>query len=311
MMTQGCRIISLALLIGCSAWTVSAQVPPPRRESRWSRIFTTHRDSDNLEQRVDDLSCALLVLQSGDRLGTGFFINGEGDVVTASHVLGDRTFQREGQQMRITITPAQQIIVRTHDSQFMVPATSIENDADQWSADLAVLRTGHHSTCWLQIGDDERVRSGQHIIALGFPGLAFGSLALYTGIISARLRSGLVIGRTVQGEPLTGNNDVFRVQMPISPGISGAPVIDDENRAIAVVTAAGAWSDLLEALTQLSRRGLMPVPAPNTVDLPLAIAQLATLFHDYASPGYGDAVPLNYLRRTAVPPSRSPEAHGH
>jgi hypothetical protein len=72
-------------------------------------------------------------------------------------------------------------------------------------------------------------------------------------------------------------------------------VIDDRNRAIAVVTTAGAWADVLEILTQLLRRGQIREPPPNTIDLTFDVAQLATIFHDYASPGYA-AVKRDLLR---------------
>lgn len=306
------RLVGFAvLLFSCFVSVGGAQVAPPKRESHFSHLFGSHREGEDLERRHTALSCALVIIQAGDSLGTGFFVSADGDVVTASHVLGERIYQPEGERMRISLRTPVEIIIRTSTEQFTVAAAQLQVNADQWGADVAVLRTGRRVTCWLSIADDNRVRTGQHVISLGFPGLAFGSLSLYSGIVSARLRSGLVVGRTVQGLPLTANNDVFRVQMPISPGISGAPVIDDENRAIAVVTAAGAWSPDLETLIRLVRTGTIRASAaPNTIDLPFAIGQLATIFHDFASPGYGDAVPVSYLGRPAAQQGRRPVARG-
>lgn len=275
-----------------------AQIPPPKHESRFHHLFSPHREGEDLEHRFVDLSCAVVVLQSGNRMGTGFYVNADGDVVTASHVLGDRTFAAEGNQVRVTLHPPERISVRDHNGDFTVPSTNIESNADQWSADVAVLKTAHHTSCWFATGDVSSVRAGQHAVALGFPGLAFGSLSLYAGIVSARLRSDLVVGSTASGQPLRGATELFRVQMPISPGISGGPVIDDENRVIAVVVSAGAWSPVLESLTEAARRGGIPALGQNTgMNLLNAVAQLATIFHDYASPGYGDAVPMSYLGR--------------
>jgi S1-C subfamily serine protease len=301
----------LAFVLLCAV--ASAQIPPPKRESRLHHIFGDHRDTDNLGQRYRDLRCALVVIQSGDRLGTGFYVNASGDAVTASHVLGNRLFEPDGERLRITLQLPAEITIRTMTEQFVVAAAAnVENNADQWSADVALLRTGRAPPCWMDVGDDARVRPGQHVVALGFPALAFGSLSIYNGIVSARFTSGLIIGTTVQGLPLRSTNELLRVQMPVSPGLSGAPVVDDENRAIGVVTSAGAWSQDLDVLAQLSRTGAIHhAPAPNTVDLPFAIAQLAMIFHDYTSPGYGDAAPLHYLGRRAAAPVHQPASPAH
>jgi hypothetical protein len=95
--------------------------------------------------------------------------------------------------------------------------------------------------------------------------------------------------------------------MPISPGISGAPVIDDRNMVVAVVTTAGAWNPELDALLQMQRSGAIPPSTPNAVNFASMLADLAEIFHDYSSPGYGDAVPLmNYLGGSTTPPHPPP-----
>jgi S1-C subfamily serine protease len=292
----------------------SAQVPRPKHESRLRHLFGSHGDTDNLESRYKDLACALVVIQSGNHLGTGFYISSDGDVATASHVLGDRIFSVDGQQLRIDIPLSMEIVIRNSVEEFTIPSkASVESNADDWSADLALLKTGRRAPCWLKVGDDKLAKPGQHVVAMGFPGLAFGSLSLYTGIISARLKSDLIMGFTAQGQALRSTNEFLRVQMPISTGISGAPVIDDENQVIAVVTNAGAWSPGLEALTRLANTNQlgMPVPQPNTLNLPALVGQLAGLIHDYVSPGYGDAVPLSYLEKKAPQGTQTPSSTAH
>jgi S1-C subfamily serine protease len=301
--------LAASIILMCSGLAGLSQVPPPKPESRFTHLFRRHWDDPySLERRYQSLTCALVVIRSGDRLGTGFYISADGDVATASHVLGDRTFEPAANgTMTIQLILPTTINVRNATGSLDVPAvTSVQNDADQWSVDLAVLKTGKPAVCWVQIGGDKEVRPGQHVISLGFPGLAFGSLSLYTGIVSAKVKSDLVVGYTKEGSPLRGNNDLIRVQMPISPGISGAPVIDDNNRAIGVITTAGAWGLDLESLTQAAHMGAFGQAPQNTMNLPSVVAHLAEIFHDYASPGYGDAVPLSYLKKQAVQQSASP-----
>jgi S1-C subfamily serine protease len=179
----------------------------------------------------------------------------------------------------------------------------LEQSPDAWGADLAMLKSGHTPPCWLRLADVSSVHPGQHVITLGFPGLAFGSLTLYSGIVSARLKSDLPVGVSAQGAPVKPQNDFIRVQMPLSPGLSGAAVIDDDNRVISVVSSAGASTGILDALIQtanIQEKLLRPGQQPN-VDWPWAVGQLARNLRDYASPGYGDSVPVSYLKKMQMP----------
>jgi S1-C subfamily serine protease len=242
----------------------------------------------------------MVLVVVGNRYGTGFYTSSDGDVVTASHVLGDRSWNSSGTGMTVTMTGPPAFEVRNDQGKsFSVPKADLEVNGDAWGADVARIKTRTVPPCWLEMGNDALARPGQHIITLGFPSLAFGSLTMYSGIISARLKSELPVGKTNDGKAVLATNDVLRVQMPISPGISGAAVIDDDNRVIAVVTAAGAWSAQLDFLAQLSRMGAFQNAPQNNLDLTAAVAQFAQIFHDYGSPGYGDSVPLSYLKTTA------------
>lgn len=303
----------LVIVIICFSVLSGAQVAPPKRHSKRQ----PQEEADNFQQRYEDLKCALVIIQSGGRIGTGFYVNGSGDVVTASHVLGDQLINPlpDG-RVEIRLMQPISYTVKNSKEEFSVPASAVSANADDWKYDLAVLRTGRIAPCWLQIANDKDVKPGQHVITMGFPGLAFGSLALYSGIISARLRSDLIAGTTIQGSAFKRTNENFRVQMPISTGISGSPIIDDDNRAIAVVTQAGAWSGELEKLTERERIREQNSQAPptslqGTPDLSVAVAQLALLFHDWMSPGYGDAVPLSYLGTKVQQDTQTPSSRAH
>jgi hypothetical protein len=143
---------------------------------------------------------------------------------------------------------------------------------------------------------------------MGFPGLAFRSLSLYSGIISARLKSDFPMGATMTTKQrLPFFNDFFRVQIPASTGLSGGPVLDDENHVVGVVTQGGAWSADLESLTQFEQtRDLPLINVQHDVDWITATGELARFFHDWASPGYGDAVPLSYLKRPSPTSANQP-----
>ena len=288
-----------------------AQVPKPKHESHLHHLFASHRDTDNLAARFDQLKCALVLIQAGPRLGTGFYISADGDVATASHVLADRTFSRNPSGM-ITVNlavPAMLQITNSKGEHLQVSATTIDVNPDAWLADVAQFKSGTKPACWLSEVDDRMSSPGKHLITLGFPGLSFQTLTIYTGIMSARLTTNLPTVILNTGEAVPPANEFIRVQMPISAGLSGAPIIDDENQVLAVVTNAGGWTQDLDRLMLAFRGGAFQTPPqpptaeqpPNTITFTLngmaLTAELAGLFHDFASPGYGDAVPLRYLRK--------------
>ena len=303
---------------------VFGQIPSPRHETHWQHMFGAHRDPDNLEQRFDQLKCALVLIESGPTLGTGFYISKDGDIATASHVLGDRSFSlNPNGTIKISIAlPPVFYVTDCKGKRTEVSATRLELNPDAWVADVARVKTGNETTYWLRDVDDHQSRPGEHLIAMGFPGLSFKALTIYTGIMSARLTTNLPIAILSTGQPISASTEFIRIQMPISTGLSGAPIIDDENRVVAVITNAGGWSSNLDHLLMAFRGGAFnvapppedPHPAPNTVSFSFnpmaAMAELAGLFHDFASPGYGDAVPLRYLMKP--PPQSQPSSSpGH
>ncbi|MGA2370418.1 MAG: serine protease [Candidatus Korobacteraceae bacterium] len=311
----------LILWVMLSSSVIMAQVAPPRHESGLHRIFSSqHDEGGDLQQRYENLKCALVLLKSPTRAGSGFYISSDGDILTASHVLGERIYSLNPNhtiQVSITNLP-DKITVESGKDKFDLHKQDIEINGDDWLVDLAVLHSGKPTSCWLAAADTSKVVPGQHVISIGFPGLAFLSMSLYTGIVSARLKNDQAMGQTVDGTLLPYINEFFRVQIPASPGLSGAPVIDDQNHVIGVITSGGMWSQDLELLTQFERnREMTPPPAPppppnqRNVDWIAATGQLARFFHDWASPGYGDAVPLSYLKRGPVPTNQPPDKSVH
>jgi S1-C subfamily serine protease len=313
------RTIGTVLAFCCLAQIAFGQVPAPKHESRLHHLFGSHTDTVNLEQRFEDLKCALVLIESGPRLGTGFYISGDGDVATASHVLGDRAFSRNPDAtVNVSISIPKTLTLTNNKGERMeIAAAAVEFNPDAWVADVARIRTGRKTSCWLRTADDAQSLPGEHLITMGFPGLSFQTLTIYVGIMSARLKTNLPTVILNTGQAVQTSVEFIRVQMPISTGLSGAPIVDDENRAIGVVTNAGGWTQDLDHLLMAFHGGAFQTPpaseqAPNSISFNLNImavtAELAGLFHDYASPGYGDAVPLRYLKKPPQQnqPSASP-----
>src|SRR5689334_15680168 len=135
------RMMVALVLVSVFVPSVLGQVPPPKHESRLHHLFASHRDADNLRSRFEMLKCALVLIESGQKVGTGFYISRDGDLATASHVLGDRMFFRDpDNQMQIKVNLAVPSVLYLTDSKgrrAQISARLIENNPDAWLSDVA------------------------------------------------------------------------------------------------------------------------------------------------------------------------------
>ena len=139
-------------------------------------------------------------------VGSGFFVDGDGHIVTSDHVVAD----------------AAEVTVTLHDGT-RHPARVVGRDA---RTDLAVLAIeSEPPPAWLRFGDDGNARVGDWVVAVGNP-FGFGG-TVTAGILSAR-------GRDIR----TGSyGDFLQVDAPINRGSSGGPLFDTRGRVIGVNAA--------------------------------------------------------------------------
>ncbi len=149
--------------------------------------------------------------------GSGFFFNDSGSILTNAHV----------------VAGAKSIEVILKDQKEPLNASLVGIDTD---LDVAVLRVNSQSkTPYLKLGDSDRSRIGDWVIAIGNPyGLDH---TVTVGIISAK------------GRPLTagdGANDsqpyqnMIQTDAAINPGNSGGPLLDLQGEIIGINTAVSA-----------------------------------------------------------------------
>ena len=151
--------------------------------------------------------------------GTGFVIDGDGTIVTNSHVVG----------------AASTVRVRFDDDDDPVRAEVLGRDP---SSDLAVLHVDPAQAGTLRpltFANSEEVRVGDTAIAVGYPlGLDRTATA---GIISG-------LERQIQAPNGFSIDEVIQTDAPINPGNSGGPLIDARGRVIGVnsqiATAGGS-----------------------------------------------------------------------
>ena len=140
------------------------------------------------------------------QVGSGFFVDGHGHIVTSDHVVDD----------------AAEVTVTLHDGT-RHDARVVGRDA---RTDLAVLKIDDPGPSpWLAFGDDGEARVGDWVVAIGNP-FGFGG-TVTAGILSAR-------GRDIRAG---GYGDFLQVDAPINRGSSGGPLFDTRGRVIGVNAA--------------------------------------------------------------------------
>ncbi|MBR9989484.1 MAG: trypsin-like peptidase domain-containing protein [Gemmatimonadetes bacterium] len=103
------------------------------------------------------------------------------------------------------------------------------------NTDVAVIRIdpGDHVLPLIEIGESDRLRVGDWVIALGNPlGLTFTATA---GIVSAKARSIGILAESGAGN--TALESFIQTDAAINPGNSGGPLVDLNGRVIGINTA--------------------------------------------------------------------------
>jgi serine protease Do len=142
----------------------------------------------------------------GQAMGSGFLVDAEGRIVTNNHVI------RDASQVRVTLEDGREF-----------PARVIGRDA---RTDLALLKVDAPAPLpFLALGDSDRARPGDWVVALGNP---FGLGGTVTaGVVSAR-------GRNIGQGPY---DDFLQIDAPINQGNSGGPLFGLDGSVIGVNTA--------------------------------------------------------------------------
>jgi S1-C subfamily serine protease len=151
----------------------------------------------------------------GGGVGSGFVLNGEGEIATNAHVVTTG----EGDAMR----RAREVYVAFADGN-QVEAEIIGADPN---ADIALLRIDPEGLSLrpLPLGESSSVEVGEPVAAIGSP---FGEeQSLSIGVISA-------IDRSIQSLTNFAISGAVQTDAAINPGNSGGPLVDGDGRVIGV-----------------------------------------------------------------------------
>jgi len=142
-----------------------------------------------------------------ESIGTGFFIDNEGYIVTCAHVVVDAI------KLWITIPSIGKERIDV----------DIVGVCDQ--SDLALLKTKTYKPKhFMKLGDSDGIEAGTKVIAIGYP-LGQDRLKQTAGIISGR----------------QGSN--FQTDSPINPGNSGGPLVNEKFEVIGVNSSKMMFAD--------------------------------------------------------------------
>ncbi|TKB51501.1 trypsin-like peptidase domain-containing protein [Ferrimonas sediminicola] len=147
--------------------------------------------------------------------GTGFYINAQGQALTAAHVLRECMVAK--------------VIVGEHEQDARISARSP-------LLDLAVVDTGTRTRNYLPLRRDTELLLGEPVTNVGYP---------LQGILAAspNLTRGNVSSRTA----LKGSVGLFQFSAPIQPGSSGGPVVSDGGELLGVTVSTINPAKLIES----------------------------------------------------------------
>lgn len=138
-------------------------------------------------------------------LGSGFVIESDGYILTNFHV----------------VDGADEIVVRFNDRRELV-AEVVGADA---RSDLALLKVDARDLPTVKLGDSERLRVGEWVLAIGSP---FGfDYSVTAGIVSAK-------GRSLPDERNENYVPFIQTDVAINPGNSGGPLFNLDGRVVGI-----------------------------------------------------------------------------
>jgi S1-C subfamily serine protease len=153
--------------------------------------------------------------------GTGFLISSDGLILTNKHVVDEKNADYS---------------VITNEGK-TIPAKVLATDPFN---DVAILKIEGNNFPYLKLGDSDKIKIGQTVIAIGF------ALGEFRNTVTKGVISG--IGRKIVaggGERVEQLEDVIQTDAAINPGNSGGPLLNLNGEVIGINTAMSLEGQLI------------------------------------------------------------------
>jgi serine protease Do len=189
--------------------------------------------------------------------GSGFIVSPDGYILTNNHVV-------EGADI-ITVT--------LHNKRsFQARVTGLDP-----TTDVALIKIDATALPYLPLGDSDRARVGEWVLAIGNPGFQDASTLDFTvtgGIISAKGRPLNVLNSGNGTELNFAIEDFIQTDAAINPGNSGGPLVNIRGEAIGINTAIASTTGFNEGYafavpSNLARRVMTDLLEHGRVRRPL------------------------------------------
>ncbi len=165
---------------------------------------------------VEESTLSVVTIRTEKDLGTGFIVSNDGLIVTNKHVVADTTLKYK--------------VVIGKDE--IVEVKNIYRDPLN---DLAILKVEKTGLKAVELGDSDKLKVGQSVIAIGTALGEFRS-TVTTGVVSG-LGRGITAGSNDSLEKL---ENVIQTDAAINPGNSGGPLFNSGGQVIGVNVAVSA-----------------------------------------------------------------------
>lgn len=178
------------------------------------------RLAEDLESKINTFSDASDLSPGGVKVGTCFAATASGRLLTAHHVVAGAT----------------QIRIRLSDGGWY-PATVVSSSQ---ANDVAVLSIESKTYGFLPLALPRSSRVGQRVFTMGYPAVSILGMEpkFSEGVVSALSGPG-------------GEQGFIQVTVPVQPGNSGGPLVDESGRVVGIMTSTAAIAPFVRSTGSL------------------------------------------------------------
>jgi S1-C subfamily serine protease len=143
--------------------------------------------------------------------GTGFAITSNGFIVTAYHVVENAT------NIQVRFPSGRWVLAKP----LKLSRTT----------DIAILKTDVTTSAHLYLADMTRVKQGQRVFTLGYP---------VPGVLGEQVKYTEGVISSLSG--LQGEDSLMQITVPVQPGNSGGPLVNEAGEVVGIITSSAAIS---------------------------------------------------------------------